>query len=539
MRKIIAVLLTVLMLASVLAALPASAAAATTYDGTTATTAGLNKIFISEIGRYMNYDKANKNAMSFVELYNNGDADLNLVNISLLLGVQMEELPSAIADIMYTQSKKIDGQDRFLWSEWRDAYRFISKMDLKPGKIMEDAEALKYKDQEKNALFTDSDPSTPDVIDGDATFDKLTNAGIDMTFSSGDNVAIWLITQETIKWMKWAIADEVDELGNKTGNKNINDFDPRKEFVIKYYGSEAAANYQDYKIIMVAAWSDYTAGDAVADDMFTFDNIPGYNDDSKNFILGVADSTWNINVDQACTPAVGGATTASLNEKLYSMAVMGTRIPKYTGTQVTDVSTVLVPANTVPYVANAYEKFMNANAVDVADYFAAGYVESYREAAVINWTDVKPTPGKMPDWQWAILNPDHAKAPETLKTEGAKDATKVNAAIDAYVLSFGYNDDTANAGRDESNITHNYDFVDQDELRDRFTKKKDTNNKKKDSSPVVLIIIIVAAVLVVAGGACAVVFLVILPKKKKAAAAAANASAEDTPAAEEDTPAQE
>ena len=532
MRKIIAVLLTVLMLASVLAAFPASAAEATTYDGTTATTAGLNTIFISEIGRYMYYHRYGTaegkygNAMSFVELYNNGTADVELDNISLVQGVEIDTVPKNAAD-PYLYEKKVGGQDRPLWREWRDSYRFISKMDLKSGKIIEDAEALKY-----GGVFTDADTTTPNVIDNDRIFNALTNEGIDMTFTSGDNVAIWFINQQTINWMKWC-------------DEQIQGFNPRKEFVTNYYGVDAAANYQNYKILMVWAWSDYTVDDAsvLADNMFTFDNVPDQTDTTKNFILGVADSTWNINVDQAYTPASQSNPTASINEKLYSMTVMGTRVPKYTGKKMTDVASVFAPANTTPYVVNAREKLLNTNAVDKADYFAAGYVESYREVGAVNWTDAKATPGMMPAWQWAMIDADHAKAPDSLKTEGAKDATKVKAAIDAYIQECGLVDDGVNAGRDESGI--NTDYTDlgpsQEELRDIFNKKKDTTTDDGGLSPVVLIIIIVAAVLVVAGGACAVVFLVILPKKKAAAAAAAgDAPAEDAPAAEEnDTPAQE
>ena len=52
MRKLLALLLSVLMLASLLAAIPAFAATAT-YDGTTKDTPGLNKLIISEIGHKM------------------------------------------------------------------------------------------------------------------------------------------------------------------------------------------------------------------------------------------------------------------------------------------------------------------------------------------------------------------------------------------------------------------------------------------------------------------------------------------------------
>ncbi len=529
MRKIIAVLLTVLMLASVLAAFPASAAEATTYDGTTATTAGLNKIFISEIGSQMYYHMGGEgtsaegehlNSMNFVELFNNSADDVQLDSISLLQAVQIPRAPTNASD-PYLQTRKVGMTERELWREWRDNYRFISKMDLKSGKIIEDADALKYN------VFVDSDTGTS-ALD-DRIFNMLTNDGIDMTFSSGDNVAVWFITKETVDWMQ--------KMDNDTAN-----FNPRKQFVTSYYGTQAAENYQNYKIIMVWAWDDFTVEDSkIAADMFTFNNIP--TDESKNFILGVAANTWDLNVDQAYV------SPSTINDELYSMTVMGKSVPKYPGKAGADSSAVFAPANTAPFFANAFEKFMdpsNTNAGQHADYFAAGYVQSYRETGAINWTDANPTPGMMPDWQWAAVNPDHAKAPATLKTEGVKDAAKVQAALDAYVEACGYKEDGTNAGRDESNINTDYSDLGptQEELKDRFNNKKKDTVEEDDKSPVVLIIIIVAAVLVVAGGACAVVFLVILPKKKKKAAVAVDAAAQDVPAAQEaavaeDAPAEE
>ncbi len=455
MRKLIAVLLTAVLLVSTLAVLPVSAAS-TTYDGTTADTAGLNTIFISEIGSAMYYHRYGTNAgtyrksMNFIELFNNGAGDVELDAISLLQAVEIDTVPKD-ASSPYLQAKRVGTEDRPLWREWRDAYRFISKMDIKSGKIIEDAEALKY-----GGLFTDGDPSTPNTIDNDRTFNMLTNEGVDMTFSDGDNVVIWMVNAQTITWMNWLDAQ-------------MPQFDPRAEFVTSYYGVDADPD--DYKIVMVWAYSDYTVEDAsvLADNMFTLDNVPNYNDDSKNYILGVADSDWALNIDRAYTAATQSA-EASISDKLYSMTVMGTKVPRYTGTRVSDVSATFAPANTTPHIANAYARLLDECADIFFNYFDAGYVESFRETGTINWTDCNPTPGAMPDWQWAMVDPDNAKAPDTLKTDGAKDAGKVQAAIDAYIAALGYVDDGV-PGREEPDL--DYEFVEREDLIDKFYPSQD------------------------------------------------------------------
>ncbi len=518
MRKVIAVILTVLMLMSMLAAFPVSAATNKTYDGTTAETEGLSTIFISEIGRQMYYHRygtnagSNSNSMNFIELYNNGAGDVALDSLSLLQAVEIETVPTNAADPYLAE--RVNGSP--LWKEWRDMYRFIAKMDIKSGKIIDDENALKY-----SGAFTDNDLSTPNVIDDDNTYARLTNAGVDMTLSNGENAVIWLINQATLTWMRWA-------------DNNIRDFDPRAEFVTSYYGSDADPD--DYTIVMVWAYSDFTPedGTVLADYMFSFDNVPARTDTNKNYILGVAKNTWNL-----ATDAAYNKNTKTINTDLYSMTVMGARVPQYTGTNVSDVASVFAPANTTPYIENALQKFMNANATPYADYFAASYVTSYRETGTINWTDDTPTPGSMPDWQWAMVDP--ANAPEgKFMTDGAVDATKVQAAIDAYIAELKYVDDGADTGRDEEDMDRNYNFETQEEIKNRFQNKKDNNTTDDSGLPTwAVILIIVGGVLVVGGGACAVVFLVVLPKKKAAAAVAEGdaAPAEDTPV--EEAPAQE
>lgn len=524
MRKFIAVVLAVLMLVSVLAVLPVSAAAPATYDGTTKDTAGLNQLFITEVAAQTQYYPAGQTTVqhemlfNFVELYNNGATDIDLATISLLRATKMTQEPDDDADPYFTNTNAVGKK---LWRIWKEEYKFISKIDIKAGKIVDDAAA------KETGVFTDSLAATPE-IDGDVCFNYLTNAGVDMTISNGENVAIWFVGPSTLNWM------------NQEYIKDLN-FDPRTAFVKYYYGADAVAS--NYKIVMVWAYSDFeieggSETDYLASDMFTLSTLPAFDRDNFEYILGVAKNTWDLDVDQAYNPSNG-----TCHSDLYNMAVLGISVPKYNYSveneyKRPDTSATFAPSTSDPFLANAYEAFAAIGTPTVySDYFAAGYIKSYREVGVIDWIG-KITPGSMPDWQWAVIDPNNAKAPDTLKTNGVADATKVKAAKDAYLKDLKLLGDDV-AGRDEDD-EREYNFQLQEDLRNQFFGKKDEVKKEEGFPLVALILIIVGGVLVVGGGAAAVIFLVVLPKKKKAAAAAAADTADtaDT-VAEEDAPAEE
>ncbi|MBR2312301.1 MAG: hypothetical protein IKA46_03335, partial [Clostridia bacterium] len=159
MRKFIAVALAVLMLVSVLAVLPVSAAAPTTYDGTTKDTAGLNQLFITEVAATTQYHPAgqptaqDQNAFNYVEIYNNGTADIDLTTISLLRATKMTQEPDDDANPYFTNT---NAAGKKLWRVWKEEYKFVSKIDIKAGKIVADAAA------KKTAAFVDSIAATPE-----------------------------------------------------------------------------------------------------------------------------------------------------------------------------------------------------------------------------------------------------------------------------------------------------------------------------------------------------------------------------------------
>lgn len=530
MRKIIAVLLTVLMVASVLAALPASAA---TYDGSTKTDAP--SLFISEIAAYthiMRYDGdqlkgTNSHALDFMEIYNNGNAAIDLSTISILRAVEF----SAPADDESPYAKLHPYLTKRYDELWARDKKFISKIDIPTGEIVADAIA------DTTGAFVDADSDSTNGITNDVVFDYLTNNGVNMTLESGKNAIIWFINEETIAWMR------------AESQADFN-FNPRNAFLKEFYPNMAASEYANYQLIMVWGWSDTfyyedTANGIVSGDpannMFKLDSMPASTEKEFAYMFALAHDSWNLEDDAAI---VSGA----LNGKIYSLTRFGALFAEddefkneslngYSGAK-SDAPAVFTVANKIPYVSNAYDKFLDESAAQPTDYFAADIVGSYMETGIINWSSAETTPGTMPVWQWAMLDPGHANAPDALKTSGAADSAKVQAVIDAYIEELGYVGDDS-TGRDEPSKGP-IEFESQEDIANRFNNANKNNEDDKSwFEENLVLVIIIAAVVVLGGGAAVVVFVVILPKKKKAAAAAAAAAdvaeapAEEAPAADD------
>ncbi len=495
MRKIVAVVLAVLMLASVLAMLPASAAAAT-YDGTTKTTAGLNKIMITEIAPKATYhpngvaesQDDEKFPLNFIEIYNNNAGDVQLNALSILKGVHYPIEPDDITNAY------MEGE---LWARWEYDKKFVSKVDIKAGMIVDDATA------KLTGAFEDNDATDPAL--NNRVYAMLTNEGQDMTFSNGENVVLWFVDATTVEWMN-------------TTSKTTQGFNPREAFVKSFYGASASA--ADYTILMVWAYSDYKLSDVtkLADDMFML-SAPNAKMKDCDYIYGIADNTWALASDKAYTEVSGEKV---LNEKLYNTARLGYTVPRYNGFSIKDLTVTFGLPALKPYIANAYEAFTEINPTTFNDAFAAGLVTSFKESASIDCA-AKATPGTMPAWQWAMVSPETY---EGFKTNGAFDNSKLEAAVNAYIVELKLIDNSTGRPEDDN---RNYNFQTQEELKNQFynSNKNKGGDDEGGLSTVVLVIIIVAAVVVVGGGVAAT-FIII--KKKKAAPAA---EAVEAPAAEE------
>ena len=322
------------------------------------------------------------------------------------------------------------------------------------------------------------------------------------------------------------------------------DFNPRDAFLKNFYPNLAATEYANYQILMVWGWGDTFVYDDPsngivngnpATNMFYLGSMPAYNENNCDYILALADSDWDLYED---TYLVSDA----LNTKLYSMNRFGTLRGALTNNYARlaeATSATFIPANKTPYIPNVIAKFVDEDAAQYTDYHKAGIVQSYYEMGIISWDGREVTPGTMPAWQWAMFNPGHANAPDSLKTSGAADATKVATVLTAYVDAIGYGEDNSTSDRVEADKGDIY-FESQEDIANRFNNaNKKTEEEKSWFEENLVLVIIIAAVVVLGGAAAVVVFVVILPKKKKAAAAAAAAAEVDAPVEEapaEDAP---
>ena len=484
MRKIIAALLAVLMLASVLAMLPASAEI---YDGTEATTAGLHQLIITEISQY-SHEKANldpenpedsyKNVSStgFIEVFNNTGDTVEFDTLSLLRALNFVEEIKDDYDPMYPYN----------WT-WSLEKKFMQKMDIKKGNIISDADRTEY----YSTLFGDT---TKD----NTIFGQLSNSDADLDVANGKAAIIWFVNEASVNWMK---------------NEFSGTFNARELFVKRFYGEQA--NAADYNIIMVWADSNWQLDDdtLINPDMFTWD-IPAANDYDRSVVIALADNTWDL-ANDSCNGAV--------NSKIKSIVTIGNLVADY-ASATSNTSAVFASANTKPLLKNKKNAFIG-NTTSYNDYVAAGLAMSYAEVGAVLWGTAQ-TPGKLTDWQYAMMA-DVLTAvtfPDTVNTPA-----KQTAVMDAFYIAEKLGD--IEAGEDEEHQGHNYkDRADIDIFGG-------SNDDDEAGFNWIILVIIGGAVLVLAAVAV-VVFVVILPKKK-AAAAAADAEVEATEEAAEEAPAEE
>ncbi len=341
MRKLLAVLLAVMMLASVLAILPASAA---TYDGSTAASVGKPELIITEMAQ----NSGENGSTGFIEVLNNTTADVDFSTLSLLRALNFNQGLDEY-DLLYPYVES-----------WVSDKLFLQKMDMVSGEIV------------KN-------PTDYAIFDGDSMTkvrESLENSADDLTVATGETAIIWFVTEKTAEW-----------LGQKR-SANISAYEPREIFIKTYLGTDAQAS--DYNIIMVWAPSNMTANDELATDMFTWD-IPGTTEYNKSVIIALAENTWDLANDN-CKGAV--------NSKIKSMVVIGNLVADYVATSA-NASAVFAPATTKPLLKNEKNKVIGNDTV-YNDYVEAGYSTSYLEVGAVLWGTAQ-TPGSLPDWQYAMI----------------------------------------------------------------------------------------------------------------------------------------
>ena len=257
---------------------------------------------------------------------------------------------------------------------------------------------------------------------------------------------------------------------------------------------------------------------------------------------------------------------ASLNEKVVCMFdyILKNAVGIYSSANMDDMAAYYVPANCKPEALNAVNwkacvtDEEKAAYVELNDYVEAQYTQTYRSGAILSYAEV-PTPGTMPAWQWAYVDPvgetvttfdgefTHglqalSEAAEgdgyesimaalvsdwdtntLIKKDGKLDVTVTDgkvawstACVNALVTEKA-DAITGEGNSQEDKIDYSKNFVSRDELEKRHNLK-DKGKKEEKGMPIwALILIIVGGVVLVAG--IAVVVIIIIKKKNRPVAA--------------------
>lgn len=171
----------------------------------------------------------------------------------------------------------------------------------------------------------------------------------------------------------------------------------------------------------------------------------------------------------------------------------------------TGLANLYVPAAAVPDVYNKLER-QSAEAddrtyTDEEDYVSAKISISYRQSALMLYAE-SPTVGTMPDYQWMYVDP--ARVPAEIGADANWQTTALNTLIDARVIDFETNGDHTETANEVANVT-------QEDILNKIGSNTRTYTVTKLTTWG-LILIIVGAVVGVAG---IVVLVLLLVKKKK------------------------
>ena len=509
MRKFLAALMAVLMLASVLAVMPVSAETALPeceHDGSSANAGNIDNmsLVVTEVvhnssNSYAVNSAANfghKDAFTYIEIYNRGSSPIDLSTLKL--------------------------------ARMRDHYAPDSGLDF------------------YNNTFTSSVPinagSIYDGINMDATTVQKYQCKneMDLTLEGGEFAILWIWNSDTVA---------VDEAyGEQLGMpKTVGGQEIYHYYFRQHYGID-----NDVKV--VAVYGGYTK-DVTSGTYETFKLNQG-----SSFVYGLVDKTFDVNVDKVFdetglnakvkstwqwgvnrASSVGGCADGTVETANRDNKGNLIELPIFSANE--NRATLYAPADSTPVFYNAQRGAADESYQPAVNYVAIGsdYVYSYKEMAVMvpYVAAGANTIGKMDPAQWAQVDPDRYTA-QLAKAAGYVDAGTGNGDINAYKAHVeGGNPVWTEAGgfawistattafvnanvqksettesRDETKI--NLVFKDRSQLGNKGQNKGNTTVTEEKGLPVwALILIIVGGVLLLAG--IAVVVIVILKKKKPVA----------------------
>ncbi len=359
MRKFLAALLTVLMLAAMIVPTAAAAEPTIGVDGSVAADANGLDLVITEylsdssstgVEKIQDKDTAptTYNAFNYIELYNRGADEIDLYSLSIC---------RSYVDTTTTGVK-----------DWADDQSFDLKIKLNPGSIY-------------------SDYALTDARDTTAPCANPSNAYL----APGEFAIIWFWNDRTVTVAQRWIAD-----GKDFGGDGV---EPEAPGFSAHYASVTGKQIPEDTLIL----SVY-AGSVVKDTKPTFDLTSG-----TNCMYGLVDDPDN-DFDPKGSPIYtynASANTYTFNPRVKLLWSWGT------GNEVgilaqENKATAFVPANGVPVLYNR-DKFRQLDEdeqddfVPANDYVEIEHADSYRQSAVISFLET-PTPGAMESWQWALVD---------------------------------------------------------------------------------------------------------------------------------------
>ena len=596
MRKVPAVVLTVLMLVGAMAAALPAFAATSEFDGTTSDT-GIDLVITEVLINSSTHNSllddqvasgsvavtSSPDAFDYIEIYNAGDKAVNMYDYSIL---SAPSVPFATGKV--STGLKADSAQ----------YEFTNKNILVPLSIHND---------------------NPSAM---APAGSLQTAYSNVCENPGAAAAILQPGQFCVIWFWTGDTDKVcKELGYSVGAGADGD-DRYFPYFRNYY------NIADDVLVLA---TNGKSGSATTD---KFAGL-GHNRTialcyEKRAAEGEGDKyagAWQLGTLAVSVDANG----KKLDPRIVCMADWrtGNAVGIVTTDNLDDNAAYYVPANCTPHLyntnaTNAQPKNEDGTAkppIVKKNYYEIDYVKSFKEVAMVTFTD-NPSPGSMPAWQWAYIDAEETVAGEgvvahglpvterkawnkadleitTLIGEGKLDAaqkddatkTRFDEIMLGYVTDWTTNTRMAaeyefvgaknikdtngrlkvtvaegekswavagvedlvakkaaqiedgETGVTETKKDYSANFVDREVLEQRHAAKKGKGNKNEGGLPIwALILIIVGGVLLVGGG---VVVAIILIKKKNKPVAADDVAAEgeveviDETAATEEAPVEE
>ena len=579
MRKLLAVLMTVMMLVGlVVAALPASAAKSS-FDGSDSTknvdlvitemlvnsktgVTGLDDVLSSgSVSVFSSPD-----AFDYIEIYNRGNTVVNIYDYVILSAPSLD-----FAGI----NKQNDAQ-----TNASNKYKFTMKNTIVPGVSIHstNAGAASGSLQDYNECVN-PEQAQGNIAPGEfAVIWFWTSATDTVCRTLGNSAEVGTMHEgdsRTFPYFRdyYKIADDVKIFATNakapTGNYDyFNDLKPNWIYALTL--NTAGANqisYNDYAVKnnklndRIACFAEYATGNSVG--IVTTDNM----DDISAYYVptNIAPELYNINASKVVDSENEMAMADYVAKAVKEAVAAGTLVE-------TDEAAVAA------FKASKEAEFKASDAWQVftpkADYVEIGYADSYRQTAIVSFLE-DPTPGSMPAWQWMYVDPatagsgnythglpvkeakvyaDAVAAAQAMVDANeiaadAKDAMVVelfDAAMAKVVSDWNTNTAIKTNGRLKSNWTKgaledfkaNYvaevqeetqktenkkdyseNFVNRAELEEKHNnaKKKGNTTQKKGLGTGALIGIIAGAVVLV-GGVVAVIMIFVVGKKKKAEA---------------------